>query len=100
MQAYSRALFSELVETGKEGEYFAIYQITDKGSSFLGAFIFPLVGQVTGERRLGFGYLLGMAIVAMASIASVNAHEGARQAKQRSPSTEEMAEGTVMVAYA
>lgn len=76
--AFSRALFSELIEKGKEGEYFAIYEITDKGSSFIGTFLFPFIGQVTGRRRLGFAYLLAMAIVATIVLSTVNAREGAK----------------------
>ena len=35
-QAYGRALFSELIPEGHEADMFALFEITDKGSSWLG----------------------------------------------------------------
>ena len=35
-QALSRSLFSQLIPAGKEGEYFGFYEISDKGTSWLG----------------------------------------------------------------
>ena len=35
-QALSRSLFSQLIPEGKEGEYFGFYEISDKGTSWLG----------------------------------------------------------------
>ena len=35
-QALSRSLFSQLIPTGKEGEYYGFYEISDKGTSWLG----------------------------------------------------------------
>ena len=35
-QALSRSLFSQLIPAGKEGEYYGFYEISDKGTSWLG----------------------------------------------------------------
>ena len=50
-QALSRSLFSHLVPLGKEAEYFAVYQVSDRGTSWLGPLIFGLAFQLTGSYR-------------------------------------------------
>ena len=34
-QALSRSLFSQMIPKGGEGEYFSLYEISDKGTSWL-----------------------------------------------------------------
>ena len=50
-QALSRSLFSQLIPHGKEGEYFGLYEISDKGTSWLGPFLFGFVYSLTGSYR-------------------------------------------------
>jgi UMF1 family MFS transporter len=51
-QALSRSLFSQLVPKGKEGEYFGIYEITDKSTSWLGPLLFGVAYGVTESYRV------------------------------------------------
>ncbi|GLU48798.1 MFS transporter [Nocardiopsis ansamitocini] len=52
-QALSRSMFSLLIPKGKEAEYFGLYEISDKGSAFLGALTVGVVLDATGgEYRL------------------------------------------------
>lgn len=50
-QALSRSLFAQLVPRGKEAEYFALYEISDRGTSWLGPLLFGLTYQLTGSYR-------------------------------------------------
>lgn len=50
-QALSRSLFSHLVPKGKEAEYFAAYEMSDRGLSWLGPLVFGLAYQLTGSYR-------------------------------------------------
>ncbi|MEV6804449.1 MFS transporter [Streptomyces sp. NPDC051132] len=50
-QALSRSLFSHLVPPGKEAEYFAAYELSDRGMSWLGPLVFGLTFQLTGSYR-------------------------------------------------
>ncbi|MCU1667109.1 MAG: yxiO [Blastococcus sp.] len=50
-QALSRSLFSQLIPPGKEAEYFGFYEISDRGTSWLGPFLFALTFQLTGSYR-------------------------------------------------
>jgi len=51
-QALSRSLFAQLVPKGKEAEYFGIYEISDKGTSWLCPILFGLALQFTGSYRV------------------------------------------------
>ncbi|HEU5108369.1 MAG TPA: MFS transporter [Micromonosporaceae bacterium] len=57
-QALSRSLFSQLIPAGREGEYYGFYEISDKGTSWLGPLAFGLVFQLTNSYRVGLVSLL------------------------------------------
>jgi UMF1 family MFS transporter len=48
-QALSRSLFSQLIPHGREGEYFGLYEISDKGTSWLGPALFGIVFSATAS---------------------------------------------------
>ena len=52
-QALTRSLYSQLIPTGQEGEYYGFYEISDRGTSWLGPLFFGLVFQLTSSYRLG-----------------------------------------------
>jgi MFS-type transporter involved in bile tolerance (Atg22 family) len=51
-QALSRSLFSQLIPAGKEAEYYGFYEISDRGTSWLGPLAFGLTFQLTHSYRL------------------------------------------------
>lgn len=53
-----RALFSELIPEGHEADMFALFEITDKGSSWLGPLVASIILQQTGKIRPVLIYLL------------------------------------------
>jgi UMF1 family MFS transporter len=57
-QAFGRAVFSELIPKGHESDMFALFEITDKGSSWMGPLIAASVVQTTGKIRPVLIYLL------------------------------------------
>ena len=62
-QALSRSLFSQLIPDGKEGEYYGFYEISDKGTSWLGPLAFGLVFQLTNSYRIGIVSLVVFFVV-------------------------------------
>lgn len=52
-QALSRSLFSQLIPKGKEAEYFGFYEVSDKGTSWIGPLIFTIIYQSTENYRYG-----------------------------------------------
>eukprot|EP00475_Leptophrys_vorax_P023883 TRINITY_DN32875_c0_g1_i4.p1 TRINITY_DN32875_c0_g1~~TRINITY_DN32875_c0_g1_i4.p1 ORF type:complete len:601 (+),score=43.12 TRINITY_DN32875_c0_g1_i4:499-2301(+) len=55
--SYSRTLYVDLMPAGKEGAFFALYTISDKGSSSFGPFVVAIIAQFTGQIRPTFIYI-------------------------------------------
>jgi len=70
-QALSRSLFSQMIPAGKEGEYYGFYEISDKGTSWLGPLAFGLVFQLTNSYRVGLVSLLIFFVVGFALLLAV-----------------------------
>lgn len=70
-QALSRSLFSQLIPPGKEAEYFGIYEISDKGTSWLGPLLFGLAYQATGSYRVAIISLVAFFVIGFISLAAV-----------------------------
>jgi len=65
-QALSRSLYSVMIPAGKEAEYFSLYEISDKGTSWLAPLLFGLTLQFTGSYQLA---ILSMVVFFAAGIA-------------------------------
>jgi len=68
-QAISRSLFAQMIPPGREAEFFSIYEISERGTSWLGPLLFGLVNQITGSLRpailsLIFFFIVGSAVLA------------------------------------
>jgi len=50
--ALSRSIFSQMVPPGREAQYFSLYEIGERSTSWLGPLVFAGVGQATGSFRL------------------------------------------------
>jgi UMF1 family MFS transporter len=50
-QALSRSLFSQMIPSGHEAAFFGIYEITERGTSWIGPLLFGLVASLTGSYR-------------------------------------------------
>ncbi|MGI8813320.1 MAG: MFS transporter [Pyrinomonadaceae bacterium] len=50
-QALSRSLFSQMIPSGKESSFFGIYEISERGTSWIGPIVFGLVAQMTNSYR-------------------------------------------------
>lgn len=70
-QALSRSLFSQLIPAGKEGEYYGFYEISDRGTSWLGPLAFGLVFQLTNSYRVGLVSLLIFFVVGFVLLLAV-----------------------------
>ncbi|OJF09931.1 MFS transporter [Couchioplanes caeruleus] len=70
-QALSRSLFAQLIPVGKEAEYYGFYEISDKGTSWLGPLAFGLVFQLTASYRVGLVSLLIFFVIGFTLLAAV-----------------------------
>ena len=79
-QALSRSLFSVLIPQGREAEYFSLYEISDKGTSWLAPLLFGLTLQATGSYQWAILSLLVFFVLGLFVIGRVDMQQGAREA--------------------
>jgi UMF1 family MFS transporter len=60
LSSYCRSLFGELIPPGSEAAFYALYAITDKGSSIFGPAIVGAIVDSTGEIRPAFWFLAAL----------------------------------------
>jgi UMF1 family MFS transporter len=77
-QALSRSLFAQLVPKGQEAQYYSVYEITDKGTSWLCPIIFGLALQFTKSFRLAILSLLFFFVAGLVILLKVNVEQGER----------------------
>jgi UMF1 family MFS transporter len=72
-QAISRSLFAQMIPGGKEAEFYSFYEISDRGTSWVGPLLFGLVNQIFGNLRpailsLIFFFVVGMIILPFVNV--------------------------------
>ncbi|WP_433869278.1 MFS transporter [Saccharopolyspora sp. CA-218241] len=71
--ALSRSVFSQMVPPGKEAEYFSLYEVGERSTSWLGPLVFAGIGQATGSFRLAIislvvFFAVGLVLVALVPV--------------------------------
>jgi UMF1 family MFS transporter len=85
-QALSRSLFSQMIPRGQEAEYFSLYEVSDKGTSWLGPLLFGLALQFTGSYRVAILSLVILFAVGFALLLRVDVRKAALAAGNTPPS--------------
>jgi len=72
-QAISRSLFAQMIPDGQEAEYFSFYEISERGTSWIGPLIFGLMNQVFGSLRpailsLIFFFVMGLILLPFVNV--------------------------------
>lgn len=83
-QALSRSLFAQLIPKGREAEYFGVYEITDKGTSWLCPIIFGLALQFTKSFRVAILSLLFFFVAGTLVLMKVDVEQGERDVERQS----------------
>ena len=50
-QGLSRSLYSQMIPAGRESSFFGLYEISEKGTSWMGQLMFTIVVGATGSFR-------------------------------------------------
>ena len=79
-QALSRSLYSIMIPAGREAEYYSLYEISDKGTSWLGPLVFSLALQYTKSYRSAILSLIVFFIVGLFILVKVNVRTAALEA--------------------
>ena len=82
-QALSRSLYSLMIPKGQEAEYFSIYEVSDKGTSWLGPLVFGLALQFTGNYRLAVMSLIVFFAAGLLILSRVDIARATREAQNR-----------------
>lgn len=72
-QAISRSLFAQMIPIGKEAEFYSFYEISERGTSWVGPLLFGLMNQVFGSLRpallsLIFFFVAGLIILPFVNV--------------------------------
>ncbi len=84
-QALSRSFFSLLIPRGREGEYFALYNACERGTSWFGTFLFGLVFQITGSYRPAIVALIVFFVLGAVFLLRLDARQGIAEAGNAVP---------------
>ncbi|HBX70016.1 MAG TPA: MFS transporter [Chloroflexi bacterium] len=72
-QAISRSLFAQMIPNGKEAEYYSFYEISERGTSWIGPLLFGIMNQAFGSLRpailsLIFFFVMGLIILPFVNV--------------------------------
>ncbi len=79
-QALSRSLFSVMIPEGKEAAFFSFYELSERGTSWVGPFLFGLINQVFGGLRYGILSLMVLFVSGLVVLLFVNVEKAKSQA--------------------
>ena len=79
-QALSRSLFSRMIPPGKEASFFGLYEVSERGTSWMGPLLFSVVIARTGSYRQALLSLIFFFVVGLIVLAITDTDEATRQA--------------------
>ncbi|KAI3654152.1 hypothetical protein MP228_000871 [Amoeboaphelidium protococcarum] len=84
IQSFGRVQFSDLVPRNHEAEFFALYEIGDRGSSWLGPLIVGAIANASsGEVRYGFIYVIAMLLISvLLMVGALDVSKGRQECRQ------------------
>ncbi len=74
-QALSRSLFSQMIPQDHEAEYFGFYEVSERGTSWIGPLVFGLAVQLTGSQRVAIISLILFFVLGLALLVRVNVRQ-------------------------
>lgn len=83
--ALTRSLYSQLIPPGREAEYFALYEVGEEGTSWLGPLVFSAVAGATGSYRPAIISLIAFFVIGGVAMACVPLRRAIRAAGNDEP---------------
>ncbi len=82
-QALSRSLFSKMIPVGRESSFFGIYEISERGTSWIGPVVFGLVAQLTDSYRPAILALIAFFIIGSIILLFTDTQRAIRDAEMK-----------------
>jgi UMF1 family MFS transporter len=79
-QALSRSLFSRMIPAGREASFFGVYEISERGTSWLGPLVFSMVVAHTGSYRQAILSLIVFFVAGMVILFFTNTDRAVHEA--------------------
>lgn len=79
-QALSRSLFSRMIPEGKEASFFGLYEVSERGTSWMGPLLFSVVIARTGSYRQALLSLIVFFVVGLIGLLLTNTERGVQEA--------------------
>lgn len=77
-QALSRSVYSKLIPKRKEAEYFSLYEISERGTSWLGPAVFGIAYQTTESYRIAILSLIAFFVAGFFLLLTTKVSEGTK----------------------
>jgi UMF1 family MFS transporter len=84
-QALSRSLFSRMIPKGREASFFGIYEVSERGTSWMGPLLFSVVIARTGSYRQALASLIFFFVVGLVILLFTNTDRAIQQAGSLAP---------------
>ena len=84
-QALSRSLFSQMIPVGREASFFGLYEISERGTSWIGPLIFGIVVGATNSYRQAILSLIVLFIVGIVVLFFTDTDRAIHDAGNRLP---------------
>lgn len=80
-QSTCRVFYSELIPRGHEAQFFGLYEITDKGSAWIGPLVVGAIATATGNIRYSFIFIFVTFLVSIGVFTTIDVKKGREQAQ-------------------
>jgi len=84
-QALSRSLYSKMIPIGRESAFFGLYEISEKGTSWMGQLLFAIIISATGSFRQAILGLIVFFVVGIVVLLFTDTNRAIREAGNHPP---------------
>jgi UMF1 family MFS transporter len=84
-QALSRSLFSQMIPANRESAYFGLYEISERGTSWIGPIVFAIAVQQTGSSRSAILPIIAFFLFGMVVLYFTNVRAAIQEAGNKVP---------------
>jgi UMF1 family MFS transporter len=83
-QALSRSLYARMIPPGREASFFGLYEVSERGTSWMGPLLFSVVVARTGSYRQALLSLIFFFVVGLIVLVVTNTDKAIREAGRSS----------------